>query len=103
MPIFKFTMEEPHIFRMFLLHQREGIRSLDDLYAAETNPGVAEFIAEGLHIDLEKARTLHRNMMIYTTGIGMILVMASPGIPIEEIKVQMEMAYQAFLEQALQE
>ena len=37
--------EEPHLFRIFVLHQRTGISSLDDLYQAETNPRVAVFIA----------------------------------------------------------
>ena len=64
---------------------------------------MAEFITEKLHIDIEKAQTLHRNMMIYTTGIGTILAMSSPGIPIEEIKTQLGVAYQAFLEQAMRE
>lgn len=95
--------EEPNIFKMFLLHQRDGIRSLDDLYKAETDSGVAKFIAEGLQIDEEKAQMLHRNMMIYTTGIGTILAMSSPGIPVEEVERQLEQAYQAFLEQAMQE
>lgn len=99
----RMAKEEPNIFKMFLLHQREGIRSLEDLYKAETDSGVAEFIAEGLQINVEKAQMLHRNMMIYTIGIGTILAMSSPGIPVEEIEGQLELAYQAFLEQAMKE
>lgn len=93
--------EEPNVFRMFLMHQREGISSLDDIYQSETDPGMAGFIAKELHISVEKARTLHRNMMIYTIGIGTVLAMSSPGIPVEEITGQLELAYQAFLEQAI--
>lgn len=93
--------EEPNIFKMFILHQRERIATLDDLYHSETDPNVAQFIAERLHIDVEKARLLHRNMMIYTIGIGTILATTSPGIPMEEIEAQLETAQQAFLTQAL--
>ena len=42
--------EEPHIFKIFILHQREGISSLEDLYQSETSPGIAPFIAEELNI-----------------------------------------------------
>lgn len=97
----KLAKEEPNIFKMFVLHQREGIASLDDLYCSEAGPRVAEFIAQTLHIDASAARVLHQNMLIYTVGIGTILATASPGIPAEEIQGQLENAYQAFLEQTL--
>lgn len=89
--------EEPNIFRMYILHKREDITSLEDLYRSETNPNMAEFIAEDLQISIEKARILHINMLIYTIGIGTILATAEPGIPTEEIHKQLKNAYQAFL------
>lgn len=95
----RLAKEEPNLFKMFILHQREGITTLDDLYDSEANPDVAAFIAENLHIDVEKARMLHRNMMIYTVGIGTILATSSPGVPMEEIEAQLEAAQQAFMAQ----
>ncbi|MBO5209621.1 MAG: TetR/AcrR family transcriptional regulator [Lachnospiraceae bacterium] len=97
----KLAYEEPYIFKMFVTTERENIASMNDMYAAESNPQVAEFIAEALHISIEKARVLHLNMLIYNVGIGTILTTATPGIPMEEITQKLETAYEAFLQQAL--
>lgn len=91
---------EPHIFQMFVLHEREGIDSLEALYEAESHPDAARKIAEHLQIDISTARMLHRNMMIYNVGIGTILATADPGIPTAEIYRQLDLAYQAFAQQA---
>ena len=95
--------EEPHLFKIFILHQRQGISSLDDLYQAETNPQLAEIIADKLHISTTHARQLHLNMLIYTIGIGTIFSVTTPGISADEIFAQQETAYEAFLKQALED
>ena len=94
--------EEPHIFKMFLLHQREGISSLEDLYRAETNPQVAGFIARELNISESQAKRLHLNMLIYTIGIGTVFAVTTPGISIDEIFAQQEFACEAFLKYAME-
>lgn len=93
--------EEPHLFRIFILHQRKGISSLDDLYQSETNPDTSKFIADKLHISLLKAKQLHLHLLIYTIGIGTIFSVTTPGISADEIYTQQENAYEAFLKQAL--
>lgn len=93
--------EEPHLFRIFILHKRPGISSLNDLYRPETNPHVAEYIANDLNISISQAEQLHLNMLIYTIGIGTIFSVTTPGISTNEIYAQQEIAYQAFLKQAL--
>ena len=97
----RLAQEEPHLFRIFILHQREGISSLNDLYQSETNPHMAEFIAEKLNISIKQAKRLHLNMLIYTIGIGTIFSVTTPGISTDEIYTQQEVAYEAFLRQAL--
>lgn len=94
--------EEPNIFKMFILHNREGISSLEDLYQAETDPQMAKVIANELNISISQAKMLHLNMLIYTIGIGTIFSVTTPGISAEEIFTQQEIAYQAFLKQALE-
>ena len=94
--------EEPHVFHMLILHKREGVNSLEELYRAETNPELAEFVAESLGIGVTEARRLHLHMLIYTTGIGTILATATPGIAAEEISAQLEAAYQAFFQQTME-
>lgn len=94
--------EEPHVFRMFILQERENITSLDDLYAAETSPQVPLAIAGRLGISVEKAKQLHLHMLIYTIGIGTIFAVTKPGIPAEEIYSQQERAYGAFFKQAME-
>lgn len=89
--------EEPHLFKIFILHKRNGIASLEDLYQSETNPHTAGFIARKLNISMEQAKKLHLNMLIYTIGIGTIFSVTTPGISVDEIYEQQEMAYEAFL------
>ena len=89
--------EEPYLFKLFILHRREGVRSLEDLYRAEANPETAEWISQRLHIGIEQAQELHLNMLIYTIGIGTIFAVTEPGIPAEEIFARQETAYEAFL------
>ena len=97
----RLAQEESHLFRIFILHQRKGISSLNDLYQSETNPHVAEVIASDLHISVAQAKQLHLNMLIYTIGIGTIFSVTTPGISADEIYIQQEAAYEAFLKQAL--
>lgn len=94
--------EEPNIFKMFILHKREGISSLDELYQSEANPQTAKVIADELNISISQAKMLHLNMLIYTIGIGTIFSVTTPGISAEEIFHQQEIAYQAFLKQTLE-
>lgn len=98
----RLAQEESHLFRIFILHQRKGISSLNDLYQSETNPHVAEVIASDLHISVAQAKQLHLNMLIYTIGIGTIFSVTTPGISADEIYIQQEAAYEAFLKQALE-
>lgn len=93
--------EEPNLFKIFILHQRNGISSLEDLYQSETNPSIAKYISDKLNISLSKAKQLHLNMLIYTIGIGTIFSVTMPGISTDEIYTQQEIAYEAFLKQAL--
>ncbi len=94
--------EEPHLFKVFILHQRNNISSLDDLYQSETNPQMAELIAEKLKISISQAKKLHINMLIYTIGTGTILSVTTPGISADEICEQQETAYKAFLNHIMQ-
>lgn len=95
--------EEPYLFKMFTLQQREGIASLNDLYKMEASPHIAQHIATELNISVPQARQLHLNMLIYTIGISAIFSVTTPGISTDEIFTQQEIAYQAFLRQALDE
>lgn len=97
----RLAKEQPHLFKIFILHQRKGISSLADLYQAETDSRTAGFIADELGIGMERARQLHLNMLIYTIGIGTIFSVTTPGISPDEIYAQQEAAYEAFLRQAL--
>lgn len=93
--------EEPHLFKIFILHQREHISSLEEFYQSEASPHITSFIARQLNITESQARQLHLHMLIYTIGIGTIFSMTEPGIPADEIYAQQETAYEAFLNYAL--
>ena len=95
--------EEPHLFKIFILHKRNSIASLEDLYQSETNPHTAEFISKKLGTSIGQAKKLHLNMLIYTIGLGTIFSVVTPGISTDEIYEQQEMAYKAFLSQTVRE
>lgn len=95
--------EEPNLFKIFILHKRNGISSLTDLYRSETNPHVAESIAQELHISTEQAMQLHLHMLIYTIGIGTVFAASTPGISVDEIFSQQEKAYDAFLKHTMED
>lgn len=94
--------EEPHLYKIFILHKRNGITSLEDLYRSEANPDTAGFISKTLDISIEQAKKLHLNMLVYTIGIGTIFSVTTPGISTDEIYEQQEAAYKAFLSQVME-
>lgn len=91
--------EEPQLFKISIMHQREGISSLDEFYDAEAGTQAAEFIADQLQVSVPQARQLHLHMMVYTIGLGTIFSVTTPGIAPEEIFAQQEMAYEVFMKQ----
>ena len=91
--------EEPNLFKIFTLHRREGISSLEGFYRSEASPQTAGALAQNLNLTLDQARQLHIHMLVYTIGIGTIFSVTSPGIPAEDIYSLQETAYQAFLNQ----
>ena len=93
--------DEPHLYKIFILHERKHISTLQDLYEKETSPKTAQIIAKACQLDLEAAKQLHLHMLIYTIGLGTIFAVTTPGIAADEIYAQQESAYQAFFQQAL--
>ncbi|WP_322199494.1 TetR/AcrR family transcriptional regulator [Acutalibacter intestini] len=91
--------EEPNLFRIFVLHRRVGVQSLEDLRQTQADPCLAEQLAQELGLSLEGARRLHLNMLLYTVGLG--AVCAITDISPQEIFAWQEQGYQAFLAQAL--
>lgn len=91
--------EEPHLFKLFILQQRENISSFKDLYKSEADPLTAPAIAGQYGLSLSQAQQLHLNMLIYTIGLGTIFSVSRPGISPEEIFGMQEGAFQAFLTQ----
>ena len=88
--------DEPNLFKIFILHSREGISSLEELYRRECDLRAAGLIAEQLGIDAAQARQLHLNMLVYTIGLGTIFAVTKPGIPADEIFAQQEAAFEVF-------
>lgn len=95
------SQEEPHLFKIFILQTREEIAGLQDLVGEPT--GVDLYIARQLGISVSAAQTLHLNMLIYTTGLGVIMTGSRPGIPVSEIQEKQDQAYEAFLALARRE
>lgn len=95
--------EEPNLFKLHTMRPRMGVSSMDELYQKEARQGMAETISRQLGISVQAAKQLHLNMLIYTTGLGTIFSVTTPGIPVEEIFAQQKIAYDVFLAQAMGE
>ena len=57
--------EEPHLYRLYFLRKRKKAHSLDEIYQEETNPKVLEDITQKLGLEEDRAKKLHKHMMIY--------------------------------------
>lgn len=93
--------DEPNLYKIFILHERSNISSLQDLYEKETSPQMAKVIADACGIEIQAAQQMHLHMLIYTIGIGTIFSVTKPGISTDEIYKQQESAYRAFFNQAI--
>ncbi len=96
------TKDEPHLFKIFILHRRDGVSSLEDLYRSETDEQIPVFIADKLNISVAQAKQLHLDMIIYTIGIGTIFSVTTPGISSDEIFSQQERVCQIFIKNILE-
>lgn len=94
--------EEPQLFKIFILHKREGVSSLKDLYLAEADGQIPAFLADNLNLTPEQARQLHLDMLIYTIGIGTIFAVTEPGVPPEEIFSRQERIYNILVKNILE-
>lgn len=91
-----FAREEPHLYRLYFLRQREGLHSFDDIYQAEADPRIAETIARQRNIPPEAAQALHRHMIIYSTGLSFMLSVLGADADPEQTAAQLEEAQNAF-------
>lgn len=93
----QFARQQPHLFRLAVLHRRQGIGSWQQLYRQEAAPRMAGRIAAQLGIPEPTARQLHLHLLIYTMGLGAIFSCCEPGIGEAEALAQQQAAYEAFL------
>ncbi len=92
--------QEPHLFRLFAFHRREGVRTMSDLYKTDAGAQIPDFLSRALSLSPAQARQLHMHMLVYTVGLGTVLSVSSPGIPCDEILARQEQAYQIFFAHA---
>lgn len=99
----RYAQEEPYLYQLFLQIRRPYLHTLTDLYGKEADLRVPQSIARALGISLERATTLHLNMLIYTTGVGAIIASTPERLAEEELKGYLDGAYAAFLHMAAHE
>ena len=98
-----YAKTEPHLFQLFIQRKRPYMHTLDDLYGRDADSRVPQGIARQLNIPLERAKELHLNMLVFTTGIGTMLASGAADLPESELLARLEHAYQAFLRLAQKE
>ena len=95
--------EEPYLYELYFFRKKEtpDIHTLQELYEKECNPMMAEHLSKELSISIGAAKQLHFHMVVYNTGIASMLIASNFGIGTEALEKQLELAYEAFLNQAL--
>ena len=91
-----FAKENPHLYRLYFLRNRENITSFKDLYDKETTKNVADFIAKENNISIDQAKQLHQQMMIFNIGISFVLTTIGENADIDEVKSLLQNAHKAF-------
>lgn len=91
-----FAKEEPHLYRIYFLRERQEVHSLQDIFSQESNPKVPASIAAKMGISLQQANNLYLNLLIYNVGISFILSCLGADADIEEITERLQQAIQAF-------
>lgn len=94
--------EEPHLYALYFMQKRfnSDVSTVEELYAKECNPMIAERLSQELGISVAAAKKLHFHMVVYNAGVASMMIASNFRIEIEQMQAQLEMAYQAFLAQA---
>lgn len=98
-----FAKEYPHVFKSYFLRVRSNVQSLEDLYTTEASPRMAAHLAQTLHITERSAKTLHMNMIIYSTGLSFMMISAGGNFSTEEVNEKLTAGYKIFLKEAQSE
>lgn len=96
------SKEEPHLYEAYFIRKRADYtaKTLEELYENECTKEVAEWLSDNCSITMEAAKKLHLNMVMYTTGLSMLMISSNFGIQIEELDERLIEANEAFLAQA---
>lgn len=97
--------EEPHLYALYFQSRRydKDMHTLEEVYGNECDPRIARGIARELGISVEAARGLHFHMVVYNAGISAMLIASRFCLETEELECQLDLAYEAFCQQALSE
>lgn len=95
-----FAKEEPHLFQSYFLRKQRDLHNLDDLYEAEASQHMASYLSKTLSIRECDAKKLHRDMIIYNTGLSFLLIATGCHFPEDELHGALADAYHAFLQAA---
>ncbi len=81
----RLAKEEPNLFRIFILHRRQGISSLEEFYTKETDPGMANLYLTGSISMWSGQEVSICTCSSIRLGIGTIFCTTAPGISLGEV------------------
>lgn len=95
-----FARQEPNLYRIWFLRPRHGAQSLQQLYDAEADPAVADYLQAAQGLTAVQARQLHLDMMLYNVGVSFALTALGEAADPQQIAALLGRAYEAFLQAA---
>jgi AcrR family transcriptional regulator len=91
----RLAQEERNLFEFLYLSPYMPAESIDSLFESVSQPGVQEEIAKRGGVDMDRARELYVNMIVYTHGLASMIACGA-SFSDEELEPLMNNAFDAF-------
>lgn len=98
MKYIEFAKNEPNLFRVLFMSENRG--GMDNfMLLDENNSKIVNALITTWNVDGQTARSLHKDIMLYTHGIAVMCVTNSCAFTDEEISQRLTFAFMAMLKQ----
>lgn len=91
-----FAKEEPHLYRVYFFRDRKEVSSMDDLFKQEGISGMVDYLVSECNMNQQKAAEFYNYLMIFNTGISVMLSTLGERTDMKEVVKYQTAAYEAF-------
>lgn len=92
-----FAKEEPQLYRLYYLREREGCGSVSEIFQKEGNPAIISYIQKQYCMNEVDAEAFWHHMMVYNIGVSFVLSSLGEHVDIEETMGMQKQVHEALL------